>query len=166
MHSLPGLNGSTIIDDTYNSSPDAVVAALGTLAHMPVTGRRIALLGSMNELGDESPRYHREVGAAAAGMDMLVTVGDMANTHLGPAAVAAGLDPTRFRSAQSPYAAADYLALILQPGDVVLAKGSQNRVFAEEAVKYLLADPADRVHLVRQSKSWLKAKARQFSDFR
>jgi UDP-N-acetylmuramoyl-tripeptide--D-alanyl-D-alanine ligase len=162
MNSLPGTGGSTIIDDTYNSSPDAVAAALQTLAAMPTTGRRIAILGSMNELGTESARYHREAGAAAAGLDLLVTLGTESSKYLGPAAVAAGLDPTRWRAADTPYAAGEYLKLLLQPGDLVLAKGSQNGVFAEEAVKLLLANPADASKLVRQSPTWLKTKAKQF----
>jgi UDP-N-acetylmuramoyl-tripeptide--D-alanyl-D-alanine ligase len=164
MRALPGINGSTIVDDTYNSSPEAVVAAMEALAAAPVTGRRIALLGSMNELGPSSPQYHEEAGRAAAGVDLLVTVGQLANTHLGPAAVRAGLDPSRCHAAGSPYAAGEYLRLILGPGDVLLAKGSQNGVFAEEALKPLRADPADARHLVRQSPHWLKIKAKQFSD--
>jgi UDP-N-acetylmuramoyl-tripeptide--D-alanyl-D-alanine ligase len=164
MRALPGINGSTLVDDTYNSSPEAVVAAMQALAAAPVTGRRLALLGSMNELGPESPRYHEEAGAAAAGADLLVTVGADANRYLGPAAVRAGLDPSRCHAADSPYAAGDYLRLVLQSGDVLLAKGSQNGVFCEEALKVLLADPADARHLVRQSPHWLKIKAKQFTD--
>jgi UDP-N-acetylmuramoyl-tripeptide--D-alanyl-D-alanine ligase len=164
MRAFAGVSGSVIVDDTYNSSPEAVVAALTALATAPVKGRRLALLGSMNELGADSPRYHEEAGTAAAGVDLLVTVGADANRYLGPAAVRAGLDPTRYRAADSPYAAGDYLRLILQPGDVVIAKGSQNGVFCEEALKFLLADPADTVHLVRQSPAWLRTKARQFPD--
>jgi UDP-N-acetylmuramyl pentapeptide synthase len=162
MNALPGLNGSTIIDDTYNSSPDAAIAALVALDSVPVTGHRIAILGSMNELGSESPAYHEQVGEAAAGVDLLITIGALATEHLGPAAVRAGLDPTRFLPAISPYAAGEHVKLLLSPGDVVLAKGSQNGVFAEEAVKLLLADPGDAVKLVRQSPSWLRAKASQF----
>jgi UDP-N-acetylmuramyl pentapeptide synthase len=163
MNPLPGLNGSTIIDDTYNSSPEAALAALKALEETSAT-RRIAIMGSMNELGADSPRYHIEVGAAYAGVDLLVTVGELANTHLGPAAVSAGLDPTRWQAADSPHAAGEYLKLLLQPGDVVLAKGSQNGVFAEEAVKLLLADPADIAKLVRQSPAWQRTKDAQFPD--
>jgi UDP-N-acetylmuramoyl-tripeptide--D-alanyl-D-alanine ligase len=128
MQVLPGLNGSTIIDDTYNSSPSSAIAALEALATAPAKGRRIAILGSMNELGMGSPRYHQEVGAAAAGVDLLITVGANAIKYLGPAAVKAGLDPTRLKPADSPYLAGDYLKLMLQPGDVVLLKGSQNGI--------------------------------------
>jgi UDP-N-acetylmuramoyl-tripeptide--D-alanyl-D-alanine ligase len=164
MNTLDGINGAQLIDDTYNSSPDAVVAALETLAKTPATSRRIAILGSMNELGSDSPRYHEEAGAAAAGVDLLVTVGELANKYLGPAAVKAGLDPTRWQPADSPVAAGNYLKTILDPGDVVLAKGSQNGVFAEEALKLLLANPADASKLVRQSPSWLTRKRKQFPD--
>ncbi len=162
MNSLPGLNDTTIIDDTYNSSPEAAVAALVALDSAPVTGRRIAILGSMNELGPDSPAYHAQVGEAAAGVDLLITIGALASEHLGPAAVRAGLDPTRFQPAISPYAAGEHVKLLLSPGDVVLAKGSQNGVFAEETVKLLLADPADAAQLVRQSPDWLRTKAKQF----
>jgi UDP-N-acetylmuramyl pentapeptide synthase len=165
MNPLPGLHGSIIIDDTYNSSPEAVVAALETLMHYPAKGRRLALLGSMNELGEEGPHYHRAVGSAAAGVDLLVTLGDLANDYLGPAAIKSGLDPSFVKPADSPYAAADYLKVVLRPGDVLLVKGSQNRVFAEEAVKHLLADPTDRSKLVRQSPAWSKLKQLQFPDY-
>ena len=164
MNPLLGLGGSTIIDDTYNSSPEASFAALTTLEYYPATGRRIAVLGSMNELGADSPRYHAQVGAAAAGVDLLITIGAQANDYLGPAAVKAGLDPTRLKPADSPYAAGKFLATLLAPDDVILVKGSQNGVFAEEAVKLLLQNPADSTKLVRQSPAWMHTKAAQFPD--
>jgi UDP-N-acetylmuramyl pentapeptide synthase len=163
MSILYGLNGSTIIDDTYNASPQAVKAALHALSIAPTNGRRIAILGSMNELGPDSPKYHADAGALAAGVDLLVTIGDLANRYLGPAAVQAGLDPTCYKPADSPYAAGEYLKLVIAPGDIILAKGSQNGVYAEEAVKVILADPSDVDRLVRQSSAWLKTKAQQFS---
>jgi len=164
MNPLAGLNGATIIDDTYNSSPDAAIAALASISDAAVSGRRIAILGSMNELGSDSPGYHEQVGEAAAGVDLLITIGAVATQHLGPAAVRAGLDPTRFMPAISPYAAGEHVKLLLSPGDIVLVKGSQNGVFAEEAVKILLADPSDAGKLVRQSPAWLHVKAKQFPD--
>ncbi|HEY6737034.1 MAG TPA: Mur ligase family protein [Candidatus Saccharimonadia bacterium] len=164
LNPLPGVNGALLIDDTYNSSPDAALAALHLLADLPATGRRIAVLGSMNELGRDSRQYHETVGAAAAGLDLLVTIGDQASRWLGPAAVAAGLDPTKFKPADSPYAAGRFLQSMLGEGDIVLLKGSQNGVFAEEATKLLLRDPADAAKLVRQSAAWQRTKRRQFQD--
>ena len=161
MSPLAGLNGSQLIDDTYNSSPGSLGAALSALMAMPVTGRRIALLGSMNELGTLSRQYHEEAGAAAAGVDLLVTVGGLANGVLGPAAIRAGLDPTRYKPAESAQVAGEYLKLLLAPGDVLLAKGSQNGVFTEEALPALLDNPADKLRLVRQSPFWRRVKRKQ-----
>lgn len=164
MQPLRGRGGSQLIDDTYNSSPEAAVAALAALAAAPARGRRIAVMGSMNELGPDSPHYHAEVGAQATDLDLLVTVGADANAHLGPAAVAAGLPRDHWRPFDSPYAAGAWLRTQLDAADIVLAKGSQNGVFAEEALKPLLADPADAAKLVRQSSHWLAEKAKQFPD--
>jgi UDP-N-acetylmuramoyl-tripeptide--D-alanyl-D-alanine ligase len=163
LNPLAGANRSILLDDSYNAQPAAVLAALRELAAAPAT-RRIAVLGSMNELGAESQAYHEEVGAAAAGVDLLITIGADANRWLGPAAVAAGLDPGRHQPANSPYAAGEHLRPMLEPGDLVLIKGSQNGVFSEEATKLLLADPADAAHLVRQSPAWQRIKRRQFAD--
>ncbi len=164
MNPLPGINGAVIIDDSYNSSPEAAFAALESLSAVTVARRRIAVMGSMNELGTNSQRYHEEVGAACTGVDLLVTVGELANKHLGPAAVKAGLDERNWKPADSPYAAGEFLKLMVGQGDVVLAKGSQNGVFTEETVKLLLADPADSAKLVRQSPAWMRIKREQFPD--
>jgi UDP-N-acetylmuramoyl-tripeptide--D-alanyl-D-alanine ligase len=164
MNILPGLNESTIIDDTYNSSPAAAIASLQALEDTHANGRKIAILGSMNELGKKGPEYHEEVGAAAAGVDLLVTIGELANKHLGPAALEAGLDSSKFKPSDSPYAAGRYARLLLSPHDVVLVKGSQDRVFAEEAVKQLLARPEDSDELVRQSDPWMATKVELFTD--
>lgn len=162
MRVLAGIERSTIIDDTYNASPPAVIAALQTLAELP--GRHIAILGTMNELGDYSQRGHREAGAAAGQLDVLVTIGGFAKKYLVAGAVAAGLAPERIHSFDSPYAAGRYVQSIIKKGDVVLAKGSQNGVFAEEAVALLLAKPSDRAQLVRQGPAWEAKKRAQFAD--
>ena len=64
----------------------------------------------------------------------------------------------------SPYDIGEYLQPRLKKGTTLLIKGSQNRVFLEEAIKPLLADPSDRTHLVRQSKAWITKKEKQFVD--
>ncbi|MDB5166629.1 MAG: Mur ligase middle domain protein [Candidatus Saccharibacteria bacterium] len=162
MQVLAGQNGVTIIDDTYNASPIAVTAALDVLygADAP---QRIAILGSMNELGDVSPAAHQSVGAYCdpTKLTLVVTVGRVAEQDLAPAAVQAGCNVKSFKS---PYEAGRYVAGILQPGAVVLAKGSQNGVFAEEAIKSFLQDPADSKRLVRQSPYWMARKRQQFGE--
>ena len=70
--------GTTILDDSYNANTASMLAALQTLALLPVPGRRIAVLGDMLELGDESPEAHRQVGRAAAAADILIAIGEAA----------------------------------------------------------------------------------------
>jgi UDP-N-acetylmuramoyl-tripeptide--D-alanyl-D-alanine ligase len=162
MQVLDGLNGSMIIDDTYNSSPRATVAAVETLLDLP--GRKIAILGTMNELGELTESGHREVGRVAARVDELITIGENAGKYLVAGAAEAGLSEAKIHQFDSPYAAGEYVKSILKKGDVVLAKGSQNGVFAEEAVAKILADIKDLSKLVRQSAAWQKTKRQQFDD--
>lgn len=163
MNLLRGLNDTTIIDDTYNSSPIAALAALQTLYVFPAK-QRIAILGSMNELGAFSQNGHEQVGGACdpALLDWVITIGDEARKYLAPAAEKRGC---RVRSFDSPYEAGAAAHQLMQPGGVILAKGSQNRVFAEEAVKILLHSTDEEEQLVRQTPDWLAIKEKQFGKF-
>jgi UDP-N-acetylmuramoyl-tripeptide--D-alanyl-D-alanine ligase len=160
MRVLPGIKNTTIIDDTYNASPLAVKAALDVLYGVR-TGQRIAMLGDMNELGDYSREAHEEAGAYCdpKKLDVVVTIGKEAKKWLAPAAREQGC---MVHSFDSPYDAGNYISGKLEKGAVVLAKGSQNGVFAEEALKPLLEDPTDAAKLVRQSPYWLTKKQQQF----
>lgn len=159
---LDGKKHSVLIDDTYNASPEAVKAALRTLYEMPQR-QKIALLGNMNELGEISPSAHAEIGALCdpSQLDLVVTLGPDANKYLAPAAEKQGCT---VRRCDSPYDAGRAIDEIMEEGAVVLLKGSQNRVFAEEAVKRLLERPEDIQRLVRQSKSWMSVKKKQFPE--
>jgi UDP-N-acetylmuramoyl-tripeptide--D-alanyl-D-alanine ligase len=160
MQILPGILDSTLIDDTYNASPVATKAALDVLQGGEAP-QRIAILGSMNELGDYSPEAHREVGEYCdpTKLDWVVTVGADAKEYLATVAQARGCQVKTFLD---PYKAGRFVKKQLKEGAVVLAKGSQNRVFTEEALKVLLADKADEAKLVRQSASWMAVKRKQF----
>lgn len=117
--------GIRVLDDTYNANPDSMVAALQTLAQMPSSGRRMAVLGRMGELGAESEQGHRRVGEAAGelGVDVLIAVGE-------EAAVTA--QAARKRGVKTvlevPGAEAAIVALreLACRGDVVLVKGSRS----------------------------------------
>lgn len=161
MNILRGLEDSVLIDDTYNASPLAVKAALDTLYAIDVP-QRIAILGSMNELGASSAQAHEQVGKLCdpAKLDWVVTIGDEAEKFLAPAATGNGC---QVRSFSSPYQAGGFVHSVLKPGAVILAKGSQNGVFAEEALKVLLHVTEEEASLVRQSEFWLKRKSEQFS---
>jgi UDP-N-acetylmuramoyl-tripeptide--D-alanyl-D-alanine ligase len=162
MQVLAGKQGSIIIDDTYNASPIAVKAALEVLYGAEAT-KRIAILGSMNELGVDSAGLHADVAAHCdpANLDLLVTIGQEANKYLAPAAEKRGCTVKSF---VSPYQAGEYVAGQIKPGSVILAKGSQNGVFAEEALKVLLANSGQARKLVRQSDYWLAVKKQQFPN--
>jgi UDP-N-acetylmuramoyl-tripeptide--D-alanyl-D-alanine ligase len=161
MQVLPGINGATLIDDTYNASPIAAKSALDVL-YATETKQRIAILGSMNELGDFSPEAHREVGEHCdpKKLNLVVTIGNDADKYLAPAAQKRGCTVKTFTS---PYEAGEFVKSQLKKGAVVLAKGSQNQVFAEESLKPLLANLEDADKLVRQSSYWLKKKQSQFN---
>lgn len=162
MTILEGHKDSLIIDDTYNASPAAVIAALGSLYSLPST-QRIAILGSMNELGSSSKAAHEEVGEYCdpKKLKLVVTIGRDAKNYLAPKAETRGC---KVKSFDSPYAAGKFVETLLKKDTLVLAKGSQNGVFAEEAVKQLLANTEDYGKLVRQSSVWMAKKQQQFSD--
>jgi UDP-N-acetylmuramoyl-tripeptide--D-alanyl-D-alanine ligase len=116
------LGGLTLLDETYNASPEAVLAALELLASQP--GRRFAVLGTMLELGEQSVDLHRRVAerAAALGLEGLVVVSSGAEAEA-MAAAAQGLP--RLAVVAEPEQAAGPLGDWLQPGDVLLLKASR-----------------------------------------
>jgi UDP-N-acetylmuramoyl-tripeptide--D-alanyl-D-alanine ligase len=160
MQLLPGIKDSTIIDDSYNASPDAVASVLAALYKLE-SSQKIALLGNMNELGPFSQAAHEQIGKLCdpKQLDHVITLGPDANQFLAPAARQKGCQVTE---CTTPYEAGEFIASIVEPNAIVLIKGSQNKVFAEEAIKPLLANKSDESHLVRQSSSWLKKKAANF----
>lgn len=161
MNVLRGVKGSMIIDDSYNATPMAVGAALKTLYSLD-TPQRIAILGSMNELGGISPKAHAAIGEICKPekLDWVVTVGDMAAQFLAPVAHRNGCQVKAFKSS---IAAGGFVNSIIRPGAVILVKGSQNNIFTEEAVKILIHDGADEKRLVRQNEAWMRIK-RAFFD--
>lgn len=164
MNILRGLKGVTIIDDSYNASPLAVQAALGTLYKLE-TPQRIAVLGDMNELGEQSSTEHQNIGKLCNSnlLSWVVTIGAQSEKYLAPAAKANGCQVKSFRD---PISAGAFVHSVIEKGAVVLFKGSQNGVFSEEAIKPILHDTADEKYLVRQSPDWLAKKANQFEKFK
>jgi len=112
-----------VINDAYNANPDSMVAALKTATQLTVKGRRVAALGRMGELGKESEAAHRRVGRAVAELefDYLVTVGVEARL-IADAASSAGLKSAE--RAETHEQAIDALLHYLEPGDLLLVKGS------------------------------------------
>jgi len=120
---VPGPNGSTILDDTYNASPASTIAALNLLDDLNVP-RKIAVLGDMLELGSYEQEGHRKVGCRAADVvDLLIVSGKRAKI-IAKEAQGCGLDPSFIREIDDNQATIAYLEEVLEPEDVVLIKGS------------------------------------------
>jgi len=128
---LPG--GGLLINDAYNANPVSMRAALGYLAARAGDRRRVAILGDMAELGRTAPAYHKEVGRAAAELevDELLAVGELARGYVDGAA---GV-PSRWTP--NVHEALRQLDELVRPGDAVLVKGS--RAMGLEAVAEALA---------------------------
>lgn len=122
LRQMASTTGATILDDRYNASPASVAGALGLLAGL--SGRRIALLGKMAELGDHTESEHRRIGRIAAGsVEVLVSFGDLGRIII-EEAQEAGLDQAQWYPTKDEAAAA--LAETLRDGDTVLVKGSRS----------------------------------------
>ncbi|MEU0151793.1 UDP-N-acetylmuramoyl-tripeptide--D-alanyl-D-alanine ligase [Micromonospora fulviviridis] len=135
-------DGVTVIDDSYNANPASTGVALRALASMRGTGRTVAVLGYMAELGDFEREGHQQVGRLAAelGVDRLLVVGELAAPiHEGATAVGNWGGESVLLTDQA--AAVEVLRRELRPGDVVLVKGSRYRTW--EVADALRADAAE-----------------------
>ncbi len=131
--------GTRVVNDAYNANPDSMRAALRSLRLLPGGGRRAAVLGDMLELGEESARAHRDLGAeAAAALDFIVAVGRFADETV-RGAIESGFDRTRIRSAPTCRDAAEILKGWILPGDLILLKGSRG-VALEEVLRLLQSE--------------------------
>jgi UDP-N-acetylmuramyl pentapeptide synthase len=154
---LAGLNGSILIDDTYNSSPIASRSALELLKEIQVSGgRKIAVLGDMMELGKYTQEAHELVGKQIPeSCDFLVTVGQRSK-YIDEGAKEAAFSLTRIKHFDTAEQAGEFLKTTVHGGDIVLIKGSQS-VRLERVTKALLADPSKASELlVRQESEWDK----------
>ena len=119
--------GLQFVDDSYNANPDSVKAAILTLEGLPCSGRRIAVLGRMAELGAGAKQAHADVGLFAAehGVDELISVGAIDAPDITIAASIAGMGEhaLHFDSAAE---CAGHLAESAAPEDLILVKGSRS----------------------------------------
>lgn len=166
MRLLAGINETLIIDDTYNSSPFACEAALRTLFEVEGSGRKVAVLGDMLELGKHTEEAHVNIGKFAGEnmrkKDSLIVVGHRAKA-IKEGAVMAGMKGENILEFLDSREAGKFMETFLKKGDLVLVKGSQG-MRMERVVESILADqenlPAGRQAkeklLVRQDKEWLE----------
>jgi UDP-N-acetylmuramoyl-tripeptide--D-alanyl-D-alanine ligase len=123
---LVTIDNIRIINDSYNANPVSMEKALETLKNMKTSGRKIAVLGDMLELGEEEMNFHLELGrkAAQSGVKLLITVGDLAK-FIGEGAREGGLNASDVISFENNQKVILYLLENLKEGDLVLVKGSR-----------------------------------------
>jgi UDP-N-acetylmuramoyl-tripeptide--D-alanyl-D-alanine ligase len=138
--------GFTVIDDSYNSNPRALMSMLETFCRVPGYKRRILVAGEMLELGNTSKRLHYECGrfAARCGADVIVAVQGAAR-DLTRGAIDAGLPNSRVHFFTEINPAIDFVTRNVQTGDLLLVKGSRS-IQMEKVIQALRSDHAEHVH--------------------
>src|SRR5262249_27258734 len=118
------LNGVDVLEDAYNANADSMLAALQTLQELPCSGRRVAVLGDMAELGAQSEAAHEEIGRKTAelGIGQLFAVGKMASV-MARGAQRAGLN--RVMAFADVDTAAAAIKSFIKMGDLLLLKASR-----------------------------------------
>jgi UDP-N-acetylmuramoyl-tripeptide--D-alanyl-D-alanine ligase len=154
MNIIKGVKNTTIIDDTYNSSPVAVSEALKTLKDIKTDGRKVAVLGDMLELGKYSVQAHKKAGKEVAGVaDILVTVGLRAR-DIAMGALDNEMDENNIFQFDDSIESGKFVESIIKEGDVILVKGSQG-IRAEKIVEEIMLHPEQKESLlVRQEEAW------------
>ncbi len=139
MRLIAGVKGSKILDDTYNASPLAMHAALETLASISAR-RKIAVLGSMREIGKYTYEAHQSIGDLAATVaDIIITVGDHAKIIL-EGAKERGFPPENLMHYDRSEEVGLELQKIIDSGDLILIKGSR-AMKMEKIVEEIMAEP-------------------------
>lgn len=146
IHTTQG--GVTLLNDAYSSDPVSARGAISTLQQYAGGARTVAILGDMLDLGSRSEVAHEELGrlVAEAGIERLVTLGPRAR-KLGNAAVAAGMARAHVTSCDTLDELSDVLELWLEPGDVVLFKGSRAMGLERAAERLLESVAPTRLHI-------------------
>lgn len=154
-----GINNTLIIDSSYNSSSSAVLAFLDLLKELKTrTNKKVVfLMGDMRELGNEAKIEHEKIAKELIKtVDFLYCVGPLTKEFVIPIANKAKLKEVKWF--QDFKKAGQYLKDNVAHNSLVLVKGSQNTIFLEEAIKYILLNKEDEKQLCRQEDYWVKEK--------
>ncbi len=157
MRIVEGKNQMIIFDDSYNASPDSVINAIESLKLIPLKERKVAILGSMWELGKATRKGHLEIGKRAGRyFDLLLCVEEFGDI-IKEGAMQSGFDSDKIIVFKDTSELLGKLDGLLKTGDVVLVKGSQGKNRLEKVVKKIMKYPKmAKEILVRQSDEWLK----------
>lgn len=154
LHLIAGVKNTLILDDTYNASPVAVEEGLKALASIEASGRKIAVLGDMLELGSYTVEAHKKVGELASKVcDVIVTVG-MRAKFIAETARDNKFNEKKMAHFDDAASAGQHLKKMIKSGDIIFAKGSQS-IRLEKVVEAIMAHPEDKEKLlVRQEQEW------------
>lgn len=157
MNVLPGIKHTFLIDDTYNSSPEAAMAAVDVLGRIKIenNANKYAVLGDMLEIGHYTEEGHRLLGEKVynSGINQLIAVGEKARDII-RGAREAGLDDSAMFYFDKAEEAGKFLQNRIKAGDIILVKGSQG-MRMEKIVKEIMAEPERAAELlVRQGQEW------------
>ncbi len=156
MRLLKGMNDTMIIDDSYNASPKATEHGLKTLAEIDSSGRKIAVLGDMLELGEHTHSEHYKIGKIAAkSAHKLFAVGIRSRVTAEGALDEKMLDDN-IMTCDTSLEAGKELVKILQPGDIIYVKGSQSMRMERLITMILASTHNPKSVLVRQEDEWMK----------
>ncbi|PIP58474.1 MAG: hypothetical protein COX02_00025 [Candidatus Vogelbacteria bacterium CG22_combo_CG10-13_8_21_14_all_37_9] len=156
LNLIEGIKNSILLDDTYNASPVAMEAGLDVLEEIKVTGRKIAVLGDMLELGSYTVPAHRAIGTRVGKIvEHLILIG-LRSKFIAEGAEEGGLDPKNIHHFDEAEMAGKFLEKLIKTGDLVYLKGSQG-MRLEKVVEEVMAHPEDKEKLLcRQEKEWQK----------
>lgn len=158
MSLLRGIKDSRIIDSSYNASAEPMIAALDVLEKSVEDSRKISVLGDMRELGEEAQYEHERIAEKAVQVsDEIVLVGPLMKEFFIPKAEELGFDKDKIHWFENSAQAAPFVRDLIEGGEVILVKGSQNTIFLERVVEAIMEDPSQADELLcRRGAYWDK----------
>lgn len=150
-----GKRGTTIIDSTYNNvTPESLLDLLDMLKDISSQRRKVAIIGDMRELGVMSKKLHEKVAKKLLDTtDLVILIGHMTSEFVAPVLEKGNHN---FRSFQTFTEAKKLISSLIKNKDVILVKGSQNKLYLERVVEMLLTNKKDISKLARRGKFWDK----------
>ena len=156
MNPIKGINDSLIIDSSYNSSPISANKALELLSSLSAK-RKISALGSMNELGEISKEMHINLGIQAAQISNIIVAVGLEAANIKQGAISVGMPEQNIYTFFNSEDAGIFLKDFIKADDIILVKGSQNKVRMERLIKLIMDNPSKAKNLLcRQDDSWDK----------
>lgn len=149
-----GINGSTIIDSSYNNSLEAIDGILELMSAIGKGRRKVGIIGDIREQGKQSQRIHEQMAESIIkNLDKVILIGPLVGEFVAHKLKQANVSYEKYETFTQ---ARSQILKLPKNNDLILVKGSQNTLLLERAVEILLKNKADTVHLCRREKFWEK----------